>query len=120
MTTQERNKEIALMLNWKYVSSIDIKEKKYSESIFAGWWSNIPNVYHVKVNRNLYKGRGLNDLKFHSDWNWLMETIRKILHIVSEEDNMETYNIILDQIPDIEAVFISVSDFAKKYNNKEL
>jgi hypothetical protein len=39
---------------------------------------------------------------------------------VSENDDMETYNIIIDQMPDIEAVFIAVSDFAKKFNNKEL
>jgi hypothetical protein len=141
MTTQERNKEIALMLNWKYVSSIDIKEKKYSESIFAGWWSNIPNVYHVKVNRNLYRGRGLNDLSFDSDWNWLIEAVEFIEKLKMEvsiiqnecsiidiekaekEENpfmIESVTKCFDGVDKKEAVFIAVSDFAKLYNEKKL
>jgi hypothetical protein len=95
---QERNEQIALMLGWKNLN----------DDSFPEYIDTVGNFYPLK------------ELKFHSDWNWLMESIKKILSIVLENDDMETYNIIIDQMPDIEAVFIAVSDFAKKFNNKEL
>jgi hypothetical protein len=93
MTQQERNKEIALMLGLQYDKECVIY---------------IMTAYSWDM------------LRFHSDWNWLMGAIKKILSIVSENDDMEIYNIIIDQIPDIEAVFIAVSQFAKLYNENKL
>jgi hypothetical protein len=112
---QERNNQIALMLG-----------AIYSE-IAEAWGFGDARIedkeitIHGKLHKNLvWAKRWEKELKFHSDWNWLMGAIKKILSIVSENDDMEIYNIIIDQIPDIEAVFIAVSNFAQLYNENKL
>lgn len=100
---QERNEQIALMLGWEQYED--------SEERLFGFWR--PNTILEKP-----WSRRVERLEFHSDWNWLIESIKYILTITSEDDEIETYNIIIDQIPDIEAFFIAVSDFAKVYNNE--
>jgi len=56
---------------------------------------------------------------YHSDWNWLIAAIDKVSEIlISKDGDMEIYRTILDQIPDIEATFIAVSNFAKQYNEE--
>jgi hypothetical protein len=101
---QERNKQIALMLGKK-------EQLEYWKQ-----WVDIESK-----------------LKWHSDWNWLMEAVEFIeksadwslecLHI----DNKVIFqvmvplgniNIVLEDKK--EAVFIAVSQFAKLYNNKQL
>jgi hypothetical protein len=136
MTTQERKKEIATMLGWEYVSSIDVKEKKYHETIKAGWYVRIPKLYHPKIHSLLYRGRGLNDLRFDSDWNRLMEAVEFIENIKVDE-----FGYIVEMLPGIsriylsrnnytilstepkssrkEATFTAVSDFAKIYNTED-
>ena len=113
---QDRNKEIAIMLGWSYVSSVDVKNGTYDSSVKAGWYSKIPKVIHIKINNHLYKGRGHNDLRFHSDWNRLIEAVEFILLDCMKKDDMESYHSIVDQIPDIKDTFTYVSDFAKTYN----
>jgi hypothetical protein len=115
MTQQERNMQIARMLGAIYSS--------YAEA--WGFGNARIESNKLKFGSQIVKGavwaeRFEKELKFHSDWNWLMEAIKKILSIVSENDDMEIYNIIIDQIPDIEAVFIAVSQFAKLYNEKKI
>jgi hypothetical protein len=119
MTTQERNKQIALMLGTKGMKEI------------------------VKQNNQHYPND--EELKFDGDWNWLMEAVEFIeklkgmsiyigknrmnkLHSVeiSYEDNTWQKRPHIDKTIFIqnelkkEAIFIAVSDFAKLYNNKEL
>jgi hypothetical protein len=112
MTQQERNVEIVNMLGW-------IKKG---------------NLYAPSVNDFFVE-----ELTFHSDWNWLMEAVefveklgyesllgsseyyypgKGMRHIQSFiKDNITIYQESKDKK---EAVFIAVSDFAKQYNNKEL
>jgi hypothetical protein len=81
MTQQEindYNRRCADFLGWKYVSSIDVKEQKYDQSIEAGWYCEIPKTLHPKINRNLYIGRNHHCLKFHLDWNLIMEMVESI------------------------------------------
>jgi hypothetical protein len=74
----EYNKRCADFLGWKYVSSIDVKEQKYDQSIVAGWYCEIPKILHTKINRRLYIGRKHHCLKFHLDWNLIMEMVESI------------------------------------------
>lgn len=69
----EYNKRCAEFLGWTYVSSVDVKEGKYHKSIQAGWYTKIPMILAPKLTSPLYKGRSHTSLKFHSDWNCIME-----------------------------------------------
>jgi len=135
-----RNKEIAQMLNWVYVSSIDVKENKYPKYIKSGWYKYIPKIAHEKLENTYYVGRNNFALKFHSDWNMLMEAVEFITlknwsydmycpSDITYSDGEFECNF-WDKInPEVmgrsksslkEAVFIAISDFAKKFNNKEI
>ena len=67
--TQERNKEIALMLGWEYVEERDV-------------WN--PNMLHD------YSFVKSEDLKFHSDWNWLMDGVNFIKQNIKLSDDEYT------------------------------
>jgi hypothetical protein len=122
---QERNKQIALMMG-----AIDYKADKwyklggYKEHIYFPNW-NYPNRFLEK------------DLKFHSDWNWIMEAVEFIENLdLNDIFTMSEFNYhvgkmtlfrvnkdVLKKMPITskkESIFIEVSDFAKLYNNKEL
>jgi hypothetical protein len=143
MTTQEinneRNKEISLMLG-----------AIYSEPAKAWGFGNAriePN--ELKFGGEIIKGavwaeRFEKELKFHSDWNWLMEAVEFIESI--KINDIQIYNVkiwdshcevkvnpqyalTLEELPvpiwiiqktKKEATFVAVSDFAKLYNNKEI
>lgn len=95
----ERNKQIALMVGWEYVEERDV-------------WN--PNMLHD------YSFVKSDEIKFHSDWNWIMEAIQFLQdHFESKERSWTT----IERYPlytDIETVFIIVSDFAKHYNEGKL
>jgi hypothetical protein len=137
---QERNKQIALMLGayTKQMMGVNawvLEEDELNLSF---------DLFDKKIFSN-DEGSGwkIKDLKFHLDWNWLMESV-EFIEKQKIRDNQYTYtskyNVIIDsygciirtsgyhqkKVIDItnsnkkEAVFIAVSDFAKKFNNKEL
>jgi len=99
---QQRNEEIARMLNLEVAGP------------------GFPSGYFYE---NDYYHSG--DLKFHSDWNWLMEVsifIEKLEQNIGNKENFRSFNKVLS-IPigtDKELIFIAVSDFAKLYNEKKL
>ncbi len=110
---QERNEQIALMLGWKNLN----------DDSFPEYIDTVGNFYPLK------------ELKFHSDWSWLMEAVEFIskngfTYSIYKNDKLYCCSIRIDRtISDFiliknesqkEAVFIAVSDFAKKFNNKEL
>jgi hypothetical protein len=106
---QERNKQIALMLGW------------YEEN---NTWKVLENFRggFIAVNKG-------SDLKFNSDWNWLMEAVELIEKIYNNQPIYFGHNDCVIFSPKTikskgkdkkEAVFIAVSDFAKLYNNKEI
>jgi hypothetical protein len=116
---QERNKQIALMLGWK---------------ITDGIISYIPeeNKFQHEVG---YSANGF--LRFHSDWNWLMEAL-EFLRIKGwcydsyspiSDDTLFECNIWNKETTEVEgrsadslkeATFLAVSDFAKLYNENKL
>ena len=78
--------------------------------------------------RGLYNGYFIDELKFHSDWNWLMEVVEKIeslgyrIEIVKHIcriylSNKETI-IISENTPKIESVYLACVEFIKWYNNQ--
>jgi hypothetical protein len=116
MTTQEiqeRNKQIALMLGAIYSSHAD-----------AWGFGNAriePN--ELKFGNEIFKGcvwaeRFEKELKFHSDWNWLMEAVSFVQRLPLDEKTHRIYNMPLRTSQ--KDVFIAVSDFAKHYNEGKL
>ena len=59
------------------------------------------------------------DLKFHSDWNWLMEVVEKILNICAENDDLEKYAVITDNIPYIQQTYDECIKFINFYNKQK-
>jgi hypothetical protein len=126
---QERNKQIALMLGFKYKNQ-------------AKYWGRYPlddNSFLSKLGYVM-----MCNLKFHSDWNWLMEAVYhlelKLVKPVNITQGMCTISrgyageskepyVRVDKWRmgskefnydyKKEAVFIAVSDFAKLYNDKQ-
>ena len=112
MKTIENNKIIAEFLNVKIHPCETIEKFKF-----------LP-----MEERGLYNGYFVEDLKYHEDWNWLMEVVEKIeslgyrIEIVKHIcriylSNKETI-IISENTPKIEAVNIACVEFIKWYNNQ--
>ena len=136
--TQDRNKEIALMLGADiqdtleriYIDKmIDDELTFHNISVTLGTyeWSGTTNIHYIPFDM----------LQFHSDWNWIMEAVEFIekldnyfiqieekscyVYDISKFDDSQTNAFIIkDSKTKEESVFIAVSDFAKKFNNKEL
>jgi hypothetical protein len=124
---QERNKQIALLLNIKieqcYPENKDYKQHGIVYTLEKEFAKNVNSIF-----------LGVSELKFHSDWNWLMEAVEFIeklsVHYMVETNrsscviyngrNIITANYFKADKTKTEAVFIAVSDFAQKFNNKEL
>jgi hypothetical protein len=129
--TQDRNKQIALMLGWKE-ATLEYKLK----------WCAVPTEERLnrldqdyvpilmKENKDpLWSS----SLLWHSDWNWLMEAVEFIeskgyeigifanrVEIITTIEENRVYE--TGGKTKKEAVFIAVSDFAKNHNlyNKKL
>jgi hypothetical protein len=92
---QEHNKQIALMLGWEIVPT------KSDELLFKN--SRNHEYYEYK-------------LKFHSDWNWLMEAI-DFIKALQKDWPLATSDVCDSLVTTpIEGMFIRVGNFAKKYN----
>lgn len=133
---QERNKDIALMLDWKEYKPENNwfwgkKEMTYYKGFDKVTWTT-PRVY-------------MKFFEFHSDWRWLMDAVEfiekleydfhgKIIvfthgnnctiqgsKLVTTTENFHPA-IFLDYYgtDKKEAVFLAVAQFAKLYNNKQL
>lgn len=123
---KERNEQIALMLGWIPYEGLNPR------------WRN---SFETNGNSEIFN-KVVETLKFHSDWNWLMEVVEFIRlknwsydmycpSSINEKDSDGEFECnFWDKInPEVigrsktslkEAVFLAVSDFAKLYNNKEL
>jgi DNA-dependent RNA polymerase auxiliary subunit epsilon len=135
---QERNKQIALMLGWKYSFAHKVDQYGYYQTVdgYSTPYMNVLDEQAVEYqsDKNAF---AIEDLQFHSDWNWLMEAvefIQKELIKNNDEFCIEFYEGLpgepmtfvsyaeqnVKSKSSKESVFIAVSDFAKLYNNKEL
>lgn len=138
---QERNKQIALLLNIKieqcYPENKDYKQHGIVYTLEKEFAENVNSIF-----------LGVSELKFHRDWNWLMEAVEfisskghnvtttgnevyiddnklSIRNIVEggtiNSSNQKYFATIISITEEAstkkEAVFIAVSDFAQKFNN---
>jgi hypothetical protein len=85
---------------------------------FIGWKQNSKKTtFYVDKNdgRYIYE---IQDLKFHSDWNWIMKVVDKISHIAVHKD-IEDFPILSCPIfSPKEAVVQVIWEFLNWYNNK--
>jgi hypothetical protein len=90
---QERNKQIALMLGLHHDEDVVI----FSDMMSYAW----------------------DNLKFHSDWNWLHEAAEKVYSLTHPSDSIRHDIIHILGRSHKEAVFIAISDFAKHWNSSQ-
>lgn len=110
---QECNKQIALMLNIKieqcYPENKDYKQHGVVYTLEREFAKNVNSIF-----------LGVSELKFHKDWNWLHEAVEKVYSLLDPSDSIKHDITQLLGRNQKEAVFIALSDFAQKFNNKEL
>jgi hypothetical protein len=130
--TQDRNEQIALMLGWKNSFAHKVDQYGYYQTVdgYSTPYRNTLDEQAVEyqIDENAF---AVEDLQFHSDWNWLMETV-EFIESKGYEIDIFANCVEICTTPDedyvseavgktkIEAVFIAVSDFAKLYNEKKL
>lgn len=139
MDTNERNAQIAIMLGWEYISKTHsvVSYQNY------GWW--VKGTYHPDNNIvDNANWKGFNShLKFHEDWNKLMDAKlfiesngyqldfgRRIMHqpidgnikdtwVTIWDDAHKTKVIEVTRLDQTEAVFCAISDFAAFFNGNK-
>lgn len=142
---KERNREIALMLGFKYIKTKDsytIDKVKDDDFVFRNTSIEYSTyTYNERLYRNIYYIH-TNILSFHCSWGWLMEAVEFIekqqynveirlndCHVQSNDGEYSessnymincSYDKVTTASSKKEAVFIAISDFAKLYNEKTL
>ena len=134
----ERNRQIALMRGWKE-TSVDKRDQYGYYQCVEGYSTPYRNALDEQAVEYQYDENAfaVDDLQFHSDWNWLMGAVEFIenldnYYIQIEEKSCYIYDltkfddsqtnafIIKDGKTKLEASFMAVSDFAKFYNEGKL
>ena len=108
------NRMCAEFLGYEYISK-DLHPQAYEN---YGWWVKGTYTNNIDARNNL-NWKGFNSsLKFHSDWNWIMKIIEKILDVCLNLDSMEMYYNITDAIPEQHKVMQAINQFLIWYNNE--
>ena len=93
MNIIEGNKLIAEFMGYKYYP-FDYELKNKNGLNRWGWRKNSPSLPtgNVKINigKTHYLGRKHRDLKFHEDWNWLIDVINYIKQKENSKDIVES------------------------------
>ena len=127
MNIIEGNKLIAEFMGYKYFPFVyELKTKTGFNRL--GWRKGNPHLpggySRIVIGKTHYIGRHHRDLKFHEDWNWLNDVVKKIF-ILSKENNLfinKKFGPILSEIKenlveiDINKVWESSVGFIKEYN----
>ena len=86
---QERNKQIAMMLGWKNSFAHKVDQYGYYQTVDGYSTPYINTLDEQAVEYQSDKNAfAIEDLQFHSDWNWLMdavEIIKKNIKVSSDE-----------------------------------
>jgi hypothetical protein len=84
-----------------------------------------------KIRKSLYTWKGIDDLlsggwieveymKFHTDWNWLMQVVEKIFETADlDNDYLTDLRNVLWDVPNKEEVYNACVSFVKWYNNQK-
>lgn len=80
---------------------------------FMGIIPNEAGVYYVSE----HKGYSLENLLYHTSWDWLMPVVEKILDIsFQDEGDAEDFYSIRDCMPDINHTYKAIVEFINQYN----
>ena len=108
-----------------------MKENKLIAEFMGGITSSVPNLINLPQTRgdaNIHSVKGsevlpngtysvhrLNELKYHTSWDWLMPVVRKCFQT---GDDTHQWDNIMDTIftCDINIVYAQVVEFIKEYN----
>ena len=84
------------------------------QSTSLGWFDNEEHLINVE------KDNTFDDLKFHKDWNWLMEVVEKCLTVNVDVEPINHYFIINDALLtiNINEVYNTCIEFIKWYNQQ--
>lgn len=127
MNTIEKNKLIAKFMGYIYYP-YDFNLKKKDNYNFFGWMKDKEHLLPMSIKLDKF---GLNylcrrhkDLKFDSDWNWLIEVIKKTKHIISKKKELNNDEIYIYQnikysllSLEIQKIWESVVKFIEYYNS---
>tara|TARA_R110000751_G_scaffold6143_3_gene26668 strand:+ start:139 stop:429 length:291 start_codon:yes stop_codon:yes gene_type:complete len=95
MTTQDNNKLIAEFMGW------DIQNQ-----------TTIPTNIHLS---NLEFDNGeVMELKYHTEWNWLMPVIHKCFDVSDDGDMVDIMHHL--QVADMKPTYKAVVEFINQYN----
>lgn len=59
------------------------------------------------------------NLLYHKSWDWLIPVVEKILNICAENDDLEKYAVITDNIPYIQQTYDECIKFINFYNKQK-
>jgi len=121
----ENNKLIAEFLNWEFDAIEFIAPKEFETIIPFNHQSKKTKALEC-FTTSIYK---VIDLKFHSDWNWLVEVVEKIeslrynimignvICIIERNNGLDS--IMIREETKIEAVYNACVEFIKWYNEQK-
>lgn len=138
ISLEQKNEEIAKMLGW--VSKYATKKDSYGyyqtvegfETPFINYSQEC--IENIQANRNIFS---VNDLKFNSDWNWLMKAVEFINSTHRHDIEARDFNYTLGGLSSggywndskekqpkvflnsIEDVFDAVYRYAKTWNGRK-
>jgi hypothetical protein len=95
MTQQERNKEIALMLGWKE-ATLEYK-LKWSGVKTEDRLNRLDKDFVPILMKENEEPLWEDSLRWHSDWNWLMESCKYLGMEFVNTDILTTFKIVSDE-----------------------
>ena len=101
---EENNKIIAEFMGFTFEKNI-------------GYYDNemlLEQIVYEQQNGNCF-----NELLFDKSWDWLIAVVEKILNICAENDDLEKYAVITDNIPYIQQTYDECIKFINFYNKQK-
>ena len=88
---------------------------------FMGYVLNENNEYPIEyiTVQGHWDTCSIQDLNYHKSWDWLMGVVEKILNICAENDDLEKYAVITDNIPYIQQTYDECIKFINFYNKQK-
>ena len=101
---EENNKIIAEFMGFTYEKNIGY----YDNEMLLG------QIVYDEQNGNCF-----DELLFDKSWDWLIAVVEKILNICAENDDLEKYAVITDNIPYIQQTYDECIKFINFYNKQK-
>ena len=101
---EENNKIIAEFMGFTFEKNL-------------GYYDN--NMLLSQIIYDQQNGNCFDELLFDKSWDWLMGVVEKILNICAENDDLEKYAVITDNIPYIQQTYDECIKFINFYNKQK-